>query len=121
MYVYAYDTFIDSWFGWQTYDAFVDTHTDHPALIEELDGLRRRSGVLAEKHLGWQGDYREQYVTSLPAHNQGCETRLVFARKQGSKGLAFIASPYPMEWLAHLQCVAEPDAMVFNAPEAADA
>ena len=70
--------------------------------------MRSRSGVLAEKHLGWQGDYREQSVTSLPDRNQGCENKLVFAWKQGGKGLAFIASPYPMVWLAHLQRVVDP-------------
>jgi hypothetical protein len=52
MYVYAYDTFIDSWFGWQTYEAFVEAHKDYPELIRQLDTLRSRSGALAEKHLG---------------------------------------------------------------------
>jgi hypothetical protein len=105
MYVYAYDTFIDSWFGWQTYAEFVEAHKDYGSIIQELNTLRSRSGVLAEKHLGWQGDYREQYVTSLPGQSRGCENRLVFAWKQGSKGSTFIASPYPMVWLAHLQHV----------------
>jgi hypothetical protein len=60
------------------------------------------TGALAKKFLGWMGDYREQYVTRLPDHNQGCENKLVCAWKQGSKGLAFIASPYPLCWLNHL-------------------
>jgi hypothetical protein len=58
---------------------------------------------------------REQYVTSLPDHNQGCENRLVFAWKQGSKGLALIASPYTMVWIAHLQCIVNPGSKVINA------
>ena len=96
-------------------EEFVEAHKDYPALIQELNTLRSRSGVLAEKHLGWQGDYREQYVTSLPDHNQGCENKLVFAWKQDQKGLAFIASPYPMVWLAHLQCVVDSETIMVEA------
>jgi hypothetical protein len=114
MYVYAYDTFIDSWFGWHAYEEFVETYKDYPALIQELDTLRQRSSALAEQHLGWQGDFGEQYVTSLLDHHQGCENKLVFAWKQGSKGLAFIASPYPMVWLAHLQHVIDHGPIVLN-------
>jgi len=51
----------------------------------------------------------------LPDHNQGCENRLMFAWKQGSKGLAFIASPYPMVWTVHLQCIVDPESKVINA------
>ena len=119
MYVYAYDTFIDSWFGWQTYEEFIEAYKDYPKIIHEINALRWGSGALAKKHLGWIGDYREQYVTSLPDHNQGCENKLVFAWKQGSKGLAFIASPYPLVWLAHLQYVVDHGPIVVNGRDGA--
>lgn len=115
MYVYAYDTFIDSWFGWQTYAEFVEAHKDYAGVIQDLNALRWRSGLVAKEHLGWMGDYREQYVTSLPDQNRGCENKLVFAWKQDQKGLAFIASPYPMAWLAHLQRVIDHGPIVLNA------
>jgi hypothetical protein len=95
-------------------EEFVEANKDYAKIIHELNALRWGAGMLAKKHLGWMGDYREQYVTSLPDHAQGCQNKLVFAWKQGSKGLAFVASPYPLTWLNHLMHVIDTGPIVVH-------
>ncbi len=108
MYVYELSP-IDHWGGWMSEEQYLADcenksylSTDKPHERRRLEKLKKQAFDLAKRlKIGWEGDFAEgPYFSPIPAEggNSGCE--LLLAWKQRNNGTTFIASPYPLPWLA---------------------
>ena len=108
---------IDFWDGWLTEEEFktqLEAGAAHDARratastwAAYLD-LREKAQKLALK-AGWEGDIREgPFVAGLPSET-GDDGQILVAWKQDNDGITFVATPFPLPWLARicLESVAE--------------
>ena len=94
---------IDFWNHWTSMLVFLASpYRDNGPCSDPCEVLNRfqRATQLALR-LGWEGDFSNgPFISAIPAvHGEGYSEFLI-AWKQNNNGTTFIASPFPLPWLA---------------------
>ncbi|MBF0371611.1 MAG: hypothetical protein HQL52_19415 [Magnetococcales bacterium] len=94
---------IDFWNHWTSMLAFLASpYRDNGPFSDPCEVLNRfqRATQLALR-LGWEGDFRKgPFISAIPAEHGEGHSEFLIAWKQDNNGITFIASPFPLPWLA---------------------